>query len=346
MSLKILLQKLVAIPSFSGKEIELATSIKKYFVDKGASIIEHEGNVMAHIKKGSQNAIIFNAHMDTVRPGDASLWKTDPLVLSESDGKYFGLGIGDEKVSIALLMDIFDDLAKTNIDVFLAFVVKEEIDGSGSKTFVDYFKKNYTYDKVFCVLCEPTDGEYVELGNKGNIFFEITAQGKSAHSSRPEEGENAVIKLVNTIDSLQGEFKKNNKFCDKLGPATFACPTVIQGGSSVNVIPDICVAKGDIRTNSLCHDDMVTLLTSDPSIQVISETKPYLLDDSHPFVMVFEKIGITQKKYTTGSNDAIFFGMAGIPTLVFGAGTKASIHKPNEFVEIKNIDKTNNIYLR
>ena len=346
MSLKEILKKIISIQSYSGNEKELADYIKNYFKEKNAKVYENDGNIVVHLKKGSNNAIIFNAHMDTIKVQDLNEWQTNPFELTEKEGKYFGLGVSDEKVSIAILMDMFNELNDSKIDVFLVFVKMEEVDGSGSKSFAEYFKNNYKYDKSFCVICEPRNAKFIGLGNKGNIFFEIFAEGKSVHSSTPEYGENAIDKVIKKIQILKNEFHKYQKDCEKLGKATIACPTIINGGSSINTIPNKCTAHGDIRTNVFCHKEMLGLLKKyNGFIKIISSNEPYLLDEKNEIVKMFEAIGITKKTYTTGSNDALFFGKIGIPSIVFGAGNEEMCHKPNEFVEIDNINKTKKTYI-
>ncbi|MEK6916560.1 MAG: M20/M25/M40 family metallo-hydrolase [Nanoarchaeota archaeon] len=343
--MKQLLNDLIAIKSYSGDEKRISEYIYSFFKNKNANVFEQDGNIVVYIKNNSKTAMIFNAHMDTVKVQDISQWNTDPFELVEKDGKYYGLGVSDEKISIAILMDIYDELMNSNLDIFLVFVVKEEIDGSGSKSFAEYFINNYNYKNVYCIICEPRNAKYIGMGNKGNIFFEISAKGKAAHSSQLELGKNAIDALFKKIKNLKKDIAKYEEYDDKLGNVTIACPTIISGGSSVNTIPDNCIAMGDVRTTPNTHQKIINFLNNNDEIKIFSETKPYILEEENVLVKVFNKLGIKEKQYTTGSNDAVFFGMLCIPAIVFGAGNEETIHKPNENVEIKNIEKTKKIYL-
>ncbi|MFB6115041.1 MAG: peptidase dimerization domain-containing protein, partial [Candidatus Nanohalobium sp.] len=59
------------------------------------------------------------------------------------------------------------------------------------------------YEEEACVLTEPTGLEKVELGCRGNYFVEIETEGKSCHGSRPQNGENAVKKMLEVVKEIE-----------------------------------------------------------------------------------------------------------------------------------------------
>ncbi len=351
--IKEVLSKLVGIKSLSGSENKIKDFLLDYFNDNGVDAVVQNGNVVVHLKNNSDKCLIFNAHIDTVDIGDISLWDSDPLTLVEKDGKYFGLGVSDEKISVAMLMDLILELKSSSLDsdIFFVFVVNEEIDGSGSESFVNYFVKNYDYDDVSCVLCEPTNASFIELGNKGNIFLEVIARGKSGHSSRPFDAVNAVDIMFDTIKKSRDIIKGIGLKSEQLGETTIAAPTKISAGGSVNKIPDLCTAIFDIRTIPETHDLVMGLLGAGVSSNDVmlrfyaNPCRPSLTSESEDVVKLFEDVGIKEKRYTPGSNDACFFTNVGIPCVVFGAGSKECIHKPNEYVVVDNISKAKKVYL-
>jgi acetylornithine deacetylase/succinyl-diaminopimelate desuccinylase-like protein len=342
--MKKILADLISIKSYSGKEKAIASYIFSFFKEKGAEVFMQEQNVIVHIKKDSKTVVIFNAHMDTVEVQDIASWDTDPFTLTETKDKYFGLGVSDEKISIAILMELYDEFISSEIDIFLVFVANEEIDGSGSKSFASYFKKNYGYEKTYCIICEPRNARYLGIGNKGNIFFEFTQKGKSCHASEAKKGENAIEMLIKKIPAILIDFEKHVEIDKDLGLPTIAYPTMIKGGSSVNTIPDTCIAYGDIRTTPATHEKIKDYISSFKEVKITSETKAYVNKDKK-LIDIFRRLGIKDKKCTSGSNDAVFFGEIGISSVVFGAGNEEACHVANEFIEIKNIEKTKKIYL-
>lgn len=353
-NIKQLLEELVKIKSLSCSEDKLANYIINYLKENNVDVILQDGNVVVHLNNNSKKCLIFNAHLDTVDTGNIKLWSNDPLRLIEKDNKYYGLGISDEKISIAILIDIIISLknSKLNTDLIFIFVIKEELDGSGSELFVDYFIKNYNYDKLGCIICEPTNAGFIELGNKGNIFLEVTTKGVSNHSSKPSEAINAVDLMFDVIKKSKDKINTIGIKSKQLGETTIAAPTKIMAGDSVNKIPDICTAIFDIRTIPETHDIIMPLLNASICSNIVTvkyyakPCRPSITAEHEYLAGLFEELGINEKRYTPGSNDACFFTNIGIPCIVFGAGNKESIHKPNEYLEIKNIEKTKEIYLK
>lgn len=349
-----ILKDLVKISSSSGQEAELAGYIHHFFEKKGLSSYLQEGNVVTHIQNNSPNCLVFNAHMDTVDAGDLGKWKSSPLTLKPEGNKLYGLGVSDEKVSIAILMEMACELYEMDLstDVIMAFVKNEEVDGSGSRSFVDHFLKNFHYQNSSCIMCEPTNSLCLELGNKGNYFLEFVAKGKSVHSSQPDLGINAVDVMYQALQKAKGIITGLTEESAYLGKTTIAAPTTITAGQSANKVPDICKATVDIRTIPETHPWIYSLLKKELESESL-EVKlkyypagPSLTLPSEQIVKVFEKVGITQRRYTPTSNDCVFFTEKGIPSVVFGAGNLECVHQPNEYVEIGNISKTKEIYLK
>src|SRR6218665_3349815 len=133
---------------------------------------------------------------------------------------------------------------------FVAFM-GEESNQWGSKDFA----KNHGHEYTFALVGEPTSMEVVHV-TKGSLWTTLKTTGKAAHSSQPHKGENAIIKLVKALDTL------DHHLGTKL--ATFTHPVlgrstmnvgVIAGGSRPNIVPDQATAVIDIRiTPSLAAD--------------------------------------------------------------------------------------------
>ena len=75
-----------------GKLKEWGFEVKRYdYVDetntKRPNLVAKQGN--------NERTVWFVAHMDTVAPGDRSLWLTDPFKAEIKDGKIYGRGTND-----------------------------------------------------------------------------------------------------------------------------------------------------------------------------------------------------------------------------------------------------------
>jgi acetylornithine deacetylase len=88
-------------------------------------------------------------------------------------------------------------------------------------------------------------GNRVCLGNKGRVDIEIIVHGKSAHSSMPEQGINAVDGFRRIMDRLDRLGLKTGHH--GLGAATLTVTKVTSAPEISHTIPDVCRAVLDRR---------------------------------------------------------------------------------------------------
>lgn len=355
-----ILQQLVQIESYSGQEENLANFIVAWAKDNDLPVKKQNGNVIIKLLNDSSTALIFNAHMDTVKPGSLAFWSVHPTGNSAGeikDNKLYGLGASDDKAAIAAFLTLTREINKSSlpIDVFIVFVTNEETSGSGSQSFVSYFQKNHAdkYKEVSAVIGEPTDLQAIEIGHRGNVFLKIITNGDSGHGSKPKKiKKHSVyenIKAVQKITKLGKNLAK--KYEDLVLGAPSFCLTAIQSdSSSVNKVPSSCYSTWDIRTTPKLHDRLMHLIQKEVGeaviVEYISSPAPFgLTSPKSKIVNLFQDLLPNLKtKISPGSNDICFFTQVGIPTVTFGPGKKDVIHKPNEYVEIGNIERSIAIY--
>ena len=137
-----LLERLVAIDTQNppGREAEAAALLASELDDIGFAtelrpVAEGRTNVVARIDNGAGPCFAFNSHMDTVPVGDG--WTSDPLRLTERDGRLVARGACDAKGSITAMVEAGRLLASQRDlwrgTLVLMFVADEEIDGGGSR---------------------------------------------------------------------------------------------------------------------------------------------------------------------------------------------------------------------
>ena len=105
------------------------------------------------------------------------------------------------------------------------------------------------------VVGEPT-GLDVVVANKGIVRFTIATKGKAVHSSRPDDGVNAIYRMGRVVQALEAYAKGGvgRETHPMLGKATLSVG-VIRGGEYVNVVPDRCSPRintglGEMSSNS------------------------------------------------------------------------------------------------
>ena len=354
-----LLQKLIQIASFSGQEQKLAQFIMAYCKKKGIPAFLHGGNVVIHIKgKDSHKALIFNAHLDTVGPGNMSKWRYPPygpLAGKIINGKIYGLGSSDDKAAIAALLMV-SKTGKPKVDLWLTFVTSEETDGSGTATFLDWFtgSKYYKkYSKISAIIGEPTGLEAIETGHRGNAFISLKTHGCSGHGAIIyKRHELAVEKMLFAIRKIKKSFKKwKVRYRDPI--LEFPGMNIISiktDQSSPNQIPENCVVDFDFRTTPAFHENLEELIKGviGPEIQfsfIKSPQPPAVVLKSSRIMAICKKVlPEVPLQISLGSTDLSQFSQKGIDVIVFGPGEKEVIHKENEYCILDKVAKSVSIY--
>lgn len=247
--------------------------------------------------RGKSN-LCFICHTDTV--DSSSMWTKKPLELSEDDVYYYGLGVCDMKGGIAALLSALLKI-DTNIPCMICFTYDEEINFMGIKELVN---QDIGLPKSL-VFTEPTDLELV-AANKGCLEFKVEIEGKSAHSSTPDEGINAIDIMIDFISELKaiGESltKEKNDLYD-VSYTTFNLSKIV-GGDEINKVADKCYITFDFRTikkehNKMIKEKVLSLVNKyNGKMEVITDLNCALNCDSEEI----SKLEVLLNKKATGVN--------------------------------------------
>lgn len=281
------------------------------------------------------------SHIDVV-PAPNSLYH--PRIVGN---KMYGRGVYDMKMAIAcyilLLHELKDHLKDINIGLMLTS--DEEMGGmQGVKRLLET-----GYSSKIAFLPDGGFDWNFEESAKGVLQVKITAQGVSSHGSRPWLGENAIDILTAALRDVQAYFEQEKLRYDTYFPT--ANVGIIQGGKSVNQVPDYAEAKIDIRyppniQGADIYSALKKLLQKDPrlSIEITAEGAPHHVDLHHPSFVKFrdiaqqiygQKVG---KMLAHGASDARFFGERHIPVLVI-APKGGEIHSEGEWIDLEDLTR-------
>ena len=248
-----ILKNLIEINTINDKENEkIRTYIKSLLKDKSFDFQEiGEDKEKVLIAKRGNPTVAFCCHTDTV---DKSVyWTKEALKLTEDKDNYYGLGVSDMKGGTAALLEVVTTLP-TDIPCMLCFTYDEEISFKG---ITELIKNNINLPDTI-IFPEPTD-LVPAIANKGCIEFSITFNGKSAHSSTPELGENALYKALDFIKEVKDfatELRKENLPLYEVPYTTFNL-SKINGGNEINKVPDTCEITFDFRTITKEHNKKI-----------------------------------------------------------------------------------------
>lgn len=209
------------------------------------------GNSKVLIATRGTPKIAFICHTDTV--ASSPDWTKKPLKVTTDKEYIYGLGVADMKGGIAALLEAIS-LLDRNTPCMLCFTYDEEINFTGIKELV---AKKITLPDIL-LFTEPTNLVPV-IANKGCIEYKITFKGKSAHSSTPILGENAIYQALAYIKKLR-EFAESlqveqNRLFEV--PQTTFNLSKVAGGDEINKVPDFCEITFDFRTIKKEHNDQI-----------------------------------------------------------------------------------------
>jgi acetylornithine deacetylase len=366
------LQAMIAIPSMNPfqrapakdyREQEIAEFYCDRMSDLGLDVgtrapLPGRPNVWGILRgKGTGPALMLAGHLDTVG-NDNYPHAFDPRV---ENGRVYGRGACDMKDALASYLEVARLLREADLqlagDLILTGIADEEDQMIGSR---DLGKHGPWAD--YGVIGEPTDLA-VCSAHKGQVGYRLRVLGKAVHSSRPEDGVNAIEGAARVIEAL-GEHQKSlmrGKFHRLCGYAR-CCPSVIHGGTIVSTVPDKCEIEIDRRTlPGETREDVYRELEN--LIAGIRRSQPqFEFEIEGPIIDVLPLdvpagnliVDTVLNAYRSATGNAIeasaFSGGTdaphlGFPTLVFGAGSLHQAHSVNEYVEIDEMLVATRVYL-
>jgi acetylornithine deacetylase len=233
--------------------------------------------------------------------------------------------------------------------VLLACTVDEEFTHLGSSRL-----STMNHGAELAIVAEPTSLDIVHC-HKGVLRWKIRTSGVACHSSTPELGQNAIYRMARVLEALE---KYASILKQKTAHAILGSPTMsvgrIEGGESVNVVPDWCEVEVDRRLipgedAALCLRDArdwlasqlpgeITFEFSEPGVRMpplASEASLWL----EPLSSAIEaatgrRPGLRGVPFGT---DAGPLSAAGTRCVVFGPGDIAQAHTKDEWVDLDQV---------
>ncbi len=343
-----------------GDECALAEYVSGTLNDAGLKVelLRHDrtrASLLASIKgAGRVPALVYNGHLDTV-PLGAEVWKHDPFSADIADGRIWGRGASDMKSGLAAMIAAGQAIAGARLplqgDLILAFTAGEEADSLGAKTVA----ARPDLGPIRAVVIPEPSLNDVYIAEKGALWLELTTYGKTAHGAMPDLGKNAVLMmmdLLQTIRKMAIPFQEH----PLLGGFSMSINT-ISGGMKTNVVPDRCAVTIDMRT--VPGQDHPSILKeiqaviggfaardSDfrASVSAVNDRIPVETSPEEPAVQTFMDVlgAVTGKRpvprgvpyYTDASTLVPAFKA---PMIICGPGDPGMAHQPNEYVEIERL---------
>lgn len=335
-----LLQKLIALPSFSREEDKTADLIGEFLRAQGVSLHRKGNNVWAYNQHfdPAKPSILLNSHHDTVRPNAG--YTRDPFHPTVEEGKLYGLGSNDAGgCLVSLLATFLYFYPKQNLayNLVVAATAEEEVSGLNGIELV--YPDLGPID--FAIVGEPTQ-MHLAVAEKGLMVLDALVLGRSGHAAR-EEGENAIYKALPDIEWFRTfRFPEESEY---LGPVKMSV-TVIQAGTQHNVVPDRCTFTVDVRvTDNYTHEQVLEIIRSQVGAEVTPRSmrlRSSQIAKEHPIVQAGLKLGRRTYGSPTSSDQALI----PVTSIKIGPGDSARSHTADEFIYVHEIREGIDLYIR
>ncbi|MGB9274423.1 MAG: ArgE/DapE family deacylase [Terrimicrobiaceae bacterium] len=347
-----LLRELIRIPSVNPDgdpgsartgEKECASFVADFLQSCGAEagieeILPGRPNVLGRFPSQGKGKprLLFAPHTDTVSVAGMTI---DPFAADLREGKVWGRGASDTKGSmaamLAALVECRDILPGLSHEIWFAGLMGEEAGQQGAKTLSAREK----FD--FAIVGEPTRLQIVNT-HKGATWLELRTRGRAAHASTPQNGENAIEKMVDALKIVRRELQADfaSRIDQTLETPSFNIGT-IHGGTKINIVPDVCEVLVDIRT--IPGQDLSAILNSltegcrGLEIERRKTSGPLNTDPAHAMIGVLESCGAR----CVGAPwfcDAAIFAAAGTPAVALGPGSIEQAHTADEWISVADLE--------
>lgn len=312
-------------------------------------------------RRGTQAPVLcFAGHTDVVPAGND--WHTEPFKAVEKDGRVFGRGAADMKGSIAAMLVAVRAFITANPDHkgSLAFLItsdEESIAIDGTRKVIEVLEARG--EKItWCIVGEPSStrltGDVIRNGRRGSLNGILSVQGQGGHVAYPDLVHNPIHAFLPALTELASiEWDRGNAY---FPPTSFQISNIHAGTGANNVVPGSMELLFNFRFSTEQTEQTLRERTeaifnkyhTDYRLEWQLSGQPFLTGEgklvqaarsSINAVMGFEP----QLSTGGGTSDGRFIAPTGAEVVELGP-VNATIHKPNENVEIVELARLEQIY--
>jgi acetylornithine deacetylase len=359
-----LLRRLVAIDSVSRNGNRLIAEFIADYLDRpGIHLRRQLGpddqrmNLLARVGPDTdperRDGLVLCGHMDTV-PADEPEWVSDPFTLTERDGVLAGRGTADMKGFLALAMNRLAQADRAHLQhpLGLLFTYDEELGTLGAEHYARSWPEPEWLPRSV-IVGEPTSLRPVRM-HKGHLKLQLTFRGTRAHSGYPHLGRNAIepaARAIVALAELRAALERERVPASEHFPEVpFVALNVgeVHGGAAVNIVPDRCDVSVGLRIlPGMTRHEVVErvraavarVLPDEPfEVSVSGDSPPFLLDQERPvYRLVCNEMGDHETHTVAFATDAGWLQTKGYDCVIWGPGSIAVAHKPNEAIPVAEL---------
>jgi len=204
-----LLKEIVGIRSVVGEETSAHLWMAKQMNEIGMTVEMYpvEGRVVPLVLgviegDGDGPGVLFDGHFDTVH-AVASDWSNDPWDPVVKDGVLYGRGAVDSKGTMVAMLMAAKAVVDSGVPRSGPIYFMSDSDGEDGFRGAALMADLGVIDRVGTMWsAEATSNQGVEIAYPGISTWKITAIGKTAHPTEPEQGINAVTKMAKLVEAV------------------------------------------------------------------------------------------------------------------------------------------------
>ena len=317
-------------------------------------------NLFATIGPDIAGGIVLSGHTDVV-PVDGQTWTSNPFELTERDGRLYGRGTCDMKGFIAVALSLVPQLKAANLKtpIHLALSCDEEVGCKGVRPLVAHIRDHMKKPRAV-IVGEPTSMQVVNA-HKAALTFSTEVTGHEAHSSLTDQGVNAIMvagELLGEISRIREDLTARGDPSHRFNPPYSTIHVgVIEGGTAKNIIPRKCSFQWETRLLPLADPTEVPARfekfasSLEPAMKKIAgdagidnqQTNIVLglapEDNSPAEHLALHLAGANGTHAVSYCTEAGLFQQIGIPAIICGPGSIEQAHKPDEYIDISEMQK-------
>ena len=306
--------------------------------------------------------LCFAGYTDVVPTGPVDQWDSDPFKPVIRDGRLYGRGAADMKGSLAAFITAIEAFIAAHPDHggSIALLVTSDEEGvavDGTVKVVEMLKaRNELID--YCIVGEPTCvndlGDTIKNGRRGSLSGTLTVKGIQGHIAYPHLAKNPIHLAAPAIAELaQTSWDNGDEY---FPPTTWQISNINGGTGATNVIPGEVTIVFNFRFSTASTveslkarvHDILNRQGFDYDLQWEFSGKPYLTPRGNLVKAVSSAIrtvtGIEPQLSTSGGTSDGRFIADICPQVVEMGPRNATIHKINEYVEVKDMEQLPEIY--
>ena len=310
-------------------------------------------SLLAVHRGGPGRTVLLNGHLDTVGHEDMP----DALSPRIADGRLYGRGACDMKSGVAAIVVAAERAARAGVGtIVLALVADEENDSVGSETVLADLVAAGRLPDV-CLVAEPSWLD-LTVAHRGFAVVRVDIRGRSAHSSQPTAGVNAVAhlgRLLAAVEAADGELRSRPAH-PLVGHGSLMA-TVAAGGTApfslaahAHVLIERRTVPGERSQDALAQvQQMVDALTAaDPTVvmtcSLVMARSPWQQSEDPVAIRLAAELetALTTRGRTVNRvgfpawMESALYQEAGIPTVACGPAG-GGMHADDEWVEVAQI---------